>query len=78
MVYYILLPGDTEADTVRDSNILGEVVFNKFKRNQGYVVLANIINKYPDRLEGVRIIDQAGKKYSVEQFLDIVFKYSYR
>jgi hypothetical protein len=75
MTYYILLPNDDEKDTLNDSNILGEVSFNKFKPNDGFKVLNKIINEAPEMLESVRILDQSGKKYSIEQFLDILEKY---
>jgi hypothetical protein len=76
MIYYILLPKDNEMDTLNDSNILGEVIFNKFKPNDGFKVLTKIINEYPEMwINEVRILDQTGKKYSIEQFFDILEKY---
>lgn len=75
MTYYILLPKDNEADTLNDSNILGEVSFKKFKPNDGFKVLNKIINEAPEMIDLVRILDQTGKKYSIEQFLDILEKY---
>lgn len=75
MTYYILLPNDDEKDTLNDSNILGEVSFNKFKPNDGFKVLNRIINEAPEMISSVRILDQSGKKYSIEQFLDILEKY---
>ncbi len=75
MTYYILLPNDDEKDTLNDSNILGEVSFNKFKANDGFKVLNKIINEAPEMISSVRILDQSGKKYSIEQFLDILEKY---
>jgi hypothetical protein len=75
MIYYILLPQDNEMDTLNDSNILGEVSFKKFKPNDGFTVLKKIINEAPEIIESVRILDQTGKKYSIEQFFDILEKY---
>lgn len=70
MIYYILLENDDESDTLNDSNILGEISFKKFKPNDGWKVLNRIINEVPEKINTVRIIDQTGNYYSVEQFLD--------
>jgi hypothetical protein len=72
MKFYILLPGDTEEDTVNDSNILGEISFKKFTKNDGFDVLLNLTSKRPDLLETLRIYDSLGKQYTVEQFLHIL------
>lgn len=73
MTYYILLPGDTEADTLNDSNILGETVFKRFRQNDGMTVLNRIVKlNNVDLIEQVRIYDSAGKKYTVEEFLTIL------
>lgn len=74
MTYYILLPKDNEMDTLNDSNILGEIAFKKFKPNDGFKVLNKIVNDAPDLIESVRILDQTGKRYSIDEFLDIVEK----
>lgn len=75
MTYYILLPGDTEADTINDSNILGEVSFKKFKSNDGMRILNTIVKSADLELfQQIRIYDSKGKKYSVEEFLSILEK----
>jgi hypothetical protein len=74
MIFYILLPNDSEKDTLNDSNILGEISFNKFKPNEGFKVLSKIINDAPEMINDVRILDNTGKKYTIEQFLDNVEK----
>lgn len=74
MTFYILLPHDSEKDTLNDSNVLGEIAFNKFKPNEGFKVLTKIINEHPEMIDEVRILDQTGKKYTIEQFLDNVEK----
>lgn len=76
MIYYILLPGDTEADTLNDSNILGEVSFKRFKKNDGFNVLLRVSKQRPELLEEIRIYDSSGKKHTVEQFLNIFEKYN--
>jgi hypothetical protein len=74
MIFYILLPKDSEKDTLSDSNILGEISFNKFKPNEGFKVLNKVINEYPEMISEVRILDQTGKKYTIEEFLNNVEK----
>ena len=51
------------------------ISFKKFKPNDGFKVLNKIINEAPEMIDSVRILDQTGKKYSIEQFLDILEKY---
>ncbi len=74
MIYYILLPQDTEADCSNDCNILGHVSFNKFHRNDGFKVLNNAINNFEHILPSIRIIDSNGVHHSIEDFLSIVAK----
>lgn len=74
MIYYIMLPSDNQFE-LTDANILGEVSFNKFKRNDGFTVLNNIVEKHPKVLPTVKILDQSGKKYTIEEFLNIVEQY---
>jgi len=71
MIYYIMLPNDNEFE-LTDSNILGEISFGKFKRNDGFTVLTNIVDKHPELLTTVKILDQTGKKYTIDEFLSVV------
>lgn len=74
MTYYILLEGDSTND-IWDDNILGEESFEKFYAGNGFIAFDNIINKKPEALETVRIIDEQNNSYSVEQFLELVSKW---
>jgi hypothetical protein len=75
MKYYLLLEGDTEADTIHDCNILGEVSFNKFIPNDGFDVLKNIVNSGVLELSSIRIINSKGTNLTVAQFLTQIEKY---
>ena len=75
MTYYLLLEGDTEKDTHLDTNVLGEESFEKFYAGNGFIAFDNIINKKPEALETVRIIDERNNSYSVEQFLELISKW---
>mgnify|MGYP003630912508 CR=1 FL=1 len=74
MTYYILLEGDSTND-IWDDNILGEESFEKFYAGNGFIAFDNIINKKPEALETVRIIDEQNNSYSVEQFLELISKW---
>ena len=70
MTFYMLMKGDTEKDTINSTNTLGEISFNTFHTEDGFKILMNLVEKYPEKLEEVRIIDQQVKDYTIEKFLD--------
>ena len=74
MTYYILLDMDSIED-IWDENILGEESFGKFYVGSGYKALINMINREPEVLESIAIIDEKKNPYSVEEFLDLIKKW---
>ncbi len=74
MMYYILLPDDTEEGVQYSTNVLGESSFKNFWADQGFEILERLVNKYPDTLNEVKIKDEKSKEYKVNEFLDIVEK----
>lgn len=74
MMYYILLPDDTEDGVQYSTNVLGESSFKNFWAEQGFEILERLVNKYPDTLNEVKIKDEKSKEYTVEEFLDIIEK----
>ena len=74
MTYYILMDMDTIED-IWDENILGEESFGKFYIGSGYKALTNMINKEPEVLESIAIIDEKKNPYSVEEFLELISKW---
>ena len=74
MTYYLLLEGDSEKDAYYDSNVLGEESFGMFYAGQGMVALTNIVNKKPELLETIKILDDTKKPYTLTQFMDILSK----
>jgi len=74
MMYYILLPDDTEDGVQYSTNVLGESSFKNFWAEQGFEILERLVNKYPDTLNEVKIKDEKSKEYKVNEFLDIVEK----
>ena len=74
MMYYILLPDDTEEGVQYSTNVLGESSFKNFWAEQGFEILERLINKYPDTLNEVKIKDEKSKQYTVEEFLKNIGK----
>ena len=74
MTYYLLLEGDTEKDAYYDSNVLGEESFGMFYTGQGMLALTNIVNKKPELLETIKILDETKKWYTLTEFMDILSK----
>ena len=74
MTYYLLLKGDTEKDAYFDSNVLGEESFGMFYTGQGMVALTNIVNKKPELIETIKILDETKKSYTLTKFFDILSK----
>jgi len=72
MKYYITLPGDKPSAIASTNNILGETSFDNFWGENGFRALRNIISKYPEVLEDIKIFDDFKKQYSVEEFLDTI------
>ncbi len=74
MMYYILLPDDTEEGVQYSTNVLGESSFKNFWADQGFEILERLVNKYPDTLTEVKIKDEKSKTYTVEEFLKNIQK----
>mgnify|MGYP001338856851 FL=1 len=74
MTYYLLLEGDSEKDAYYDSNVLGEESFGMFYTGQGMLALNNIVNKKPELLETIKILDDTKKSYTLTEFMDILSK----
>ncbi len=72
MKYFILMPGDNEADAWLDSNLLGEKSFNVFWAGQGLKNLNNILVYEPEALGHVTVKSEDGREISVTQFFDII------
>ena len=74
MTYYLLLKGDTEKDVMFETNVLGEESFGMFYTGQGMLALTNIVNKKPELLETIKILDETKKSYTLTEFMDILSK----
>ncbi len=74
MMYYILLPDDTEDGVQYSTNVLGESSFKNFWAEQGFEIFERMVHKYPDTLNEIKIKDEKNKNYTPNQFLDVVTK----
>ena len=76
MTYYLLLNGDSEKDSLYETNVLGEESFETFYPSVGFIILNRIINQQlelgggPELLESLQIIDEHKKMYTITEFLD--------
>ena len=74
MTYYILLESDSIED-IWDENILGEESFGTFYAGNGFKALNIMVEREPEALENVLIIDERKKKYTLTEFLDVIKKW---
>lgn len=72
MMYFILLPNDSEEDTAYSTNVLGEESFGTFWAEDGFFALIKMVEMSPEMLELVRIKDSKDDSYTIEQFLTIL------
>ena len=70
MTYYLLLNGDSEKDSLYETNVLGEESFETFYPSVGFIILNRIINQQPELLESLQILDEQKTLYTITQFLD--------
>ena len=74
MTYYIIGKNEDTKNLVYSSNIIGEESFGSFYVEDGFTALHNIINNSPDMIDEFIIMDEAGKKYEVEELLSMIGK----
>ena len=78
MRYYILYPGNTEADTVNSTNQLGDASFKTFWAQRGLNILMNAVEQQHKDIDKFIIKDEKGKEHSIEEFLDKIKKLKVR
>ena len=75
MTYYLLLKGDSEKDTMFETNVLGEESFGTFYTSVGFMILKRIINNKPEIMDTITILDKRKNSYTVEQFVSKIEKW---
>ena len=70
MTYYLLLNGDSEKDSIYETNVLGEESFETFYPSVGFTLLNRILNEKPEVLETIKILDEQKNGYTITEFVD--------
>jgi len=79
MIYYLLMPGDTEQDALNEANLLGEESFGVFWAGTALKTLMRIVDKEPELLPLMQIkTDMSAKVLNIEQFLTSIQKLKIR
>ena len=78
MQYFILPSGYEQHDLMNENHLLGEQSFKVFWAGTGFNRLQRIIKEAPDVLDHIVILDDTGKDYTVEDFLDAIKKLQVR
>lgn len=79
MEYYLLMPGDTEADVLNEANLLGEASFQVFWAGSALKTLMKMVDSQPELLPLVRIkTNMSVKELTIEQFLTAIGKLQIR
>lgn len=79
MQLYLLMPGDTEQDTLNEANLLGETSFGVFWAGSALSTLMKTIDTEPDLLPHIRIATDMSKRlFTIEEFLTVISKHQVR
>ena len=70
MTYYLLLNGDSEKDSIYETNVLGEESFETFYPSVGFTLLNRILNEKPEVLETIKILAEQKNGYTITEFVD--------
>ena len=85
MQFFLLMPGDTEEDTLNEANLLGEytpingIALGTFWAGTALKTLMTIVDKDPELLPLIKIrTDMSSKIFSIEEFLTVIQKLKIR
>lgn len=79
MKYYIMYPGSTKEDLIKDDHQLGEDNgFGVFWAASGFRILKKIIDDSHDMINHISIVTERGKYLTAEEFLDAISKLKVR
>tara|TARA_R110000824_G_scaffold29763_1_gene98668 strand:+ start:2956 stop:3201 length:246 start_codon:yes stop_codon:yes gene_type:complete len=78
MQYFILPTEYKQHDLMNEKYLLGEQSFKVFWAGTGFESLQRIIIEAPDVLDNICILDDKGKDYTVEEFLEAIKKLQVR
>ena len=79
MQFFLLMPGDSEKDTLNEANLLGESSFSTFWAGTALKTLMAVVDKDPELLPLMKIrTDMSNKIFSIEEFLTVIQKHKIR
>ena len=79
MQFFLLMPGDTEEDTLNEANLLGEASFEVFWAGSALTTLMKIVDQEPDFLPRIKIATDMSKRlFTIEEFLTTISKLQIR
>ncbi len=75
MQFFLLMPGDTEEDTLNEANLLGESSFGNFWAGTALKTLMTVVDKDPELLPLMKIrTDMSKRLFTIEEFLTTIQK----
>lgn len=74
MKFYIQFYNESKSNFEFDRNILGEISFKIFYKSKGFDILETLIENHTDLIECIKIFDDEGKLYTIDQFLSKISK----
>lgn len=75
MIYYLVMPGDSEEDMLNEANLIGEESFGNFWAGTGLKTLMKVVDSKPELLPLIKIrSDMSNKILTIEQFLTAIQK----
>ena len=79
MQFFLLMPGDSEEDTLNEANLLGEASFVVFWAGSDLTTLMKIVDQEPDLLPRIKIATDMSKRlFTIEEFLTTISKLQIR
>lgn len=79
MQYYLMMPGDTDSDSLNEANLLGESSFGVFWAGTALKTLMKIVDQQPELLPLIKIKgDTTNKIFTIEEFLTVIQKLKIR
>ena len=79
MQFFLLMPGDSEEDTLNEANLLGESSVGTFWAGTALKTLMAVVDKDPELLPLMKIrTDMSNKIFSIEEFLTVIQKHKIR
>ena len=79
MQFFLIMPRDSEEDTLNEANLLGESSFGNFWAGTALKTLMNVVDKDPELLPMMKIrTDMSNKIFSIEEFLTVIQKLKIR